>query len=250
MRVPPGYTALADGARRAVVRDDLVPALAAWLLAAPLAPPPGATPIGGGRGAAFRVASAGGAIVVRFGRRGGVIARLVRDRYLGLRPRPWRELAVSIAARERGAPVPEVVAACVHGWGAYRSAIVTRELPGVAPILAALAATPAGDGRGAVAAAAGLAVARLHRAGIVHADLNLGNIVVGDDGAAIVDLDRARLRPRGLGPRLRERSLRRLRRSLAKLDPDGALADPAVRRRFHDAYAAAHTADPERACAS
>jgi 3-deoxy-D-manno-octulosonic acid kinase len=191
------------------------------------------------------VPSAGG-IVVRFGRRGGPVARVVRDRYLGLRPRPWRELAVSIAARERGAPVPEVVAACVHGWGAYRSAIVTRELPGVAPVLAALAAAPPGDARGVVAAAAGVAVARLHRAGIVHADLNLGNIVIGGDAAAIVDLDRARMRPGGLGRWLRERSLRRLRRSLAKLDPQGALVDPDARRRFHDAY----TATLERACAS
>jgi 3-deoxy-D-manno-octulosonic acid kinase len=249
MTVPPGYTVLADGARRAVVRDDLVPALAAWLLTAPLAPPAEATPIGGGRGAAFRVPSAGG-IVVRFGRRGGAIARLVRDRYLDVRPRPWRELAVSIAARERGAPVPEVLAACVHGWGAYRSAIVTRELPGVAPILAALAAVPPGESRAAVAAAAGVAVARLHRAGVVHADLNLSNIVVGDDVAAIVDLDRARLRTRGLGPRIRERSLRRLRRSLAKLDPDGALVDPDVRRRFHDAYVAAYTPGLEQPCAS
>jgi len=245
MTVPPGYTALADGARRAVVRDDLVPALAGWLLATPLVPPPDATPIGGGRGAAYRVPWAGG-IVVRFGRRGGAIARLVRDRYLGVRPRPWRELAVSIAARDRGAPVPEVVAACVHGWAAYRSAIVTRELPGVTPVLAALEAARPGDARGAVAAAAGVAVARLHGAGVVHADLNLSNIVVGGDGAVIVDLDRARLRPGALGARLRERSLRRLRRSLAKLDPQGAIVDPEVRQCFHDAYAST----VERACAS
>ena len=236
MTVPSGYTALADGPRRAVVRDDLVPALAAWLLTAPLAPPPDATPIDGGRGAAYRVPSAGG-IVVRFGRRGGVIARLVRDRYLGLRPRPWRELSVSIGARDRGAPVPEVVAACVHGWGAYRSAIVTRELLGVAPVLAALEAATPGEARGAVAAAAGVAVARLHGAGVVHPDLNLSNIVVGRDEAAIVDLDRARLHPGALGTRLRERSLRRLRRSLAKLDPRGTIVDPDVQRRFHDAYA-------------
>ena len=245
MTVPPGYTALADGSRRAVVRDDLVPALAAWLLAAPLVPPPDATLIGGGRGAAYRVASAGG-IVVRFGRRGGPVALVVRDRHLGLRPRPWRELAVSIVARERGAPVPEVVAACVHGWGAYRSAIVTRELPDVAPVPAALEAVPPGDARGAVADAAGVAVGRLHGAGVVHADLNLSNIVVGRGDAAIVDLDRARLRPGTLGARLRTRSLRRLLRSLAKLDPAGTIVDADVRRRFHDAYARTL----ERACAS
>ena len=64
--------------------------------------------------------------------------------------------------------------------------------------------------------------------------------------AAIVDLDRARLRPGTLGARLRTRSLRRLLRSLAKLDPAGTIVDADVRRRFHDAYARTL----ERACAS
>jgi hypothetical protein len=44
--------------------------------------------------------------------------------------------------------------------------------------------------------------------------------------------------------------LRRLRRSLAKLDPDGALADAAARRRFHEAYAAAYATALEQPCAS
>jgi len=247
MTVPPGYTALGVGGRRALVRDDLVPRLGPWLLRVPLAPPPGATPIGGGRGAAFRVdLGAGGAVVVRFGRRGGAVARCVRDRYLGLRPRPWRELAVSLAARRRGAPVPEVVAACVHGWGAYRSAVVTGELPGVAPVVAALRAAERGAAREAVAAAAGSAVGRLHGAGVVHPDLNLGNILVGGAAAAIVDLDRARIRARPLGSWVRRRSLRRLERSARKLDPAGDVVDAETRRRFHEAYARAL----ESACGS
>lgn len=254
MRVPPGYTALMAGARRALVRDDLVPRLGPWLLRVPLAPPPGATPIAGGRGATFRVDLDDGAgVVVRFGRRGGIVARLVRDWYLGVRPRPWHELAVSLAARRRGAPVPEVVAACVHGWGAYRSAVVTGEVVGVRSLVAALRAAPSGDTRDAVARAAGTAVARLHRAGVVHADLNLTNIlvpvaavVVADAGASIVDLDRARIRPGTLAPRVRRRSLRRLLRSAGKLDPAGDVVDADVRRLFHEAYARAL----ERACES
>jgi 3-deoxy-D-manno-octulosonic acid kinase len=245
--MPPGYTALAIGTRRALVRDDLVAALGAWLLATPLGPPRGATPIDGGRGAAFRIAlaDASGA-VVRLGRRGGAVAHLVRDRYVGVRPRPWREVAVSWAARERGAPVPEVLAACVHGWGAYRSAVVTAEIPHVRPLLAALRGAAPGEPRQAIAAAAAAAVARLHRAGVGHPDLNLGNVVVGDAGAAVVDLDRARIRPGVLAGPARARSLARLARSARKLDPSGATIDTATTRAFHDAYRRAL----EDACAS
>ena len=261
MRVPSGYTALIAGARRALVRDDLVPRVGPWLLRAPLGPPPGATAIAGGRGATFRVDLDDGATVVaRFGRRGGIVARFIHDWYVGVRPRPWQELAVSLAARSRGAPVPEVVAACVQGWGAYRSAVVTREVAGVRPLLAALRATPRGAARDAVARAAGIAVGRLHRAGVIHADLNLSNILVpdrevlvpdaevvaSDAGASIVDLDRARIRPGTLGPRVRRRSLRRLLRSAGKLDPAGDVIDADARRRFHEAYARAL----ESACGS
>jgi tRNA A-37 threonylcarbamoyl transferase component Bud32 len=225
-----------------------VPVLGAWLLAPGLVPPPGTTAIDGGRGGAFRLRLRGDlGAVVRLGRRGGAVARLVREWYLGFRPRPWRELAVTLAARERGAPVPEVVAACVHGWGAYRSAIVTIELAAVTPVLTALAAAPAGEARLAIARVASAAVARLHHAGVVHPDLHLGNIVLGRDGAIVLDLDRARIRGTPLGHAPRERSLRRLARSLRRLDPAGATIDAATRRAFHEAY---RQALAEAACAS
>jgi len=161
---------------------------------------------------------------------------VIREWYVGVRPRPWRELAVTLTARRRGAPVPEVVAACVHGWGAYRSAVVTVELPSVTPVLTALATAPAGEPRHAIARAASAAVARLHRAGVVHPDLHLGNIVIGRDGATIIDLDRARIRSGPLEREPRARSLRRLARSVRKLDPAGTTIDAATARAFHEAY--------------
>jgi 3-deoxy-D-manno-octulosonic acid kinase len=237
MTVPAGYTALAVGARRALVRDDLVPMLGAWLLTTPLAPPSGGTALDAGRGAAFRFRLDGGdAAVVRFGRRGGVVGRMVRTRYAGVRPRPWREIAVTLAARDRGAPVPEVIAACVHGWGVYRSAVVTAELPGVTTAIAALQAAPGLAARERIARAAGVAVARLHAAGIAHADLNLTNVLVANGTATVVDLDRAALARGSLTAFARRRSLRRLARSARKLDPGGTLVDAAVVRAFRDAY--------------
>jgi 3-deoxy-D-manno-octulosonic acid kinase len=239
---PAGYTALAHGARRAVIRDDLVPLLGPWLLAASLGPPAGAVALDGGRGAAFRVpVGEGRSGVVRFGRRGGFVARFVREAYAGLRPRPWRELAVTIAARGRGAPVPEVLAGCVHGWLVYRSAIVTAEIAE-----AALVASPDGPARCAVARRAGVAIAQLHDAGVAHADLNLTNVLVSAHTCAIVDLDRARLAAGRLGRSVRARSLRRLRRSASRLDPEGRVVGADVVRAFHEAYRG-HGEDP---CAS
>jgi 3-deoxy-D-manno-octulosonic acid kinase len=62
----------------------------------------------------------------------------------------------------------------------------------------------------------GAAVARLHRAGVDHADLNAHNILLGPPGVvSVIDFDRGRLRaPEGAW---RTRNLRRLRRSLVKI---------------------------------
>jgi len=235
---PAGYTWLADGPRRAVIRDDLVAALAPWLLAPELGPPAGAERLGAGRGAAYRVRIAGApSAVVRIGRRGGALGRLVRETYLGMRPRPWRELAVSLAARLKGAPVPEVLAARVDGWIAYRSAIVTAEIPDARTAVEALRGAE-GEARLRIARAAGAAVARLHDAGVQHADLNLTNILVTENGGTIVDLDRARVVPGSLGGSARRRNLARLCRSAKKLDPSGALIDRETRQAFDRAYGA------------
>ena len=244
MRLPAGYTLLGAAPVRAAIRDDLVPLLGSWLLAPSLVLPAGAEPIAAGRGAAYRVALPGGVrAVVRLYRRGGLVARAVRQTYLGLRPRPLRELAITAEARRRGVAAAEVLAARVDGRLAYRGALVTAEIAGAETLFEALrtAGTPAA--RRALAASAGAAVATLHAAGISHADLNLTNILVhpGPAGAAaaLVDFDRARMSGGPLGPAARRRNLRRLARSLAKLDPEGALAGPEDARAFRAAYDAA-----------
>jgi len=76
---------------------------------------------------------------------------------------------------------------------------------------------------------------------VFHADLNLRNILVhaGPEGvrAALLDFDRAWLGTAPLRPAARRRNLRRLVRSLVKLDPGGQLAGTEERRAFRDAYA-------------
>ena len=65
--------------------------------------------------------------VVRHYRRGGAVARWLRDRYLALgEARPVAELRASLEAARRGVPTPGVVAGAVYPAGAlYRADLVT-----------------------------------------------------------------------------------------------------------------------------
>jgi 3-deoxy-D-manno-octulosonic acid kinase len=239
--VPAGYVMLRRGRVRAVVRADLQGALEPWLLAMPFAVPAGSAPIAGGRGGAWRLTLPGGLrAVLRCYLRGGALARVVRETYLGFVARPFRELVVTAEARRRGVAAPEVLAARVAGRLAYRGAIVTAEVPGAVTLLEALHEAGGAARRRVLAAGAGRVVATMHRAGIWHADLNLTNLLApaADAGElTIVDFDRARLARGPLAPRARRGNLARLARSLRKLDPDGRLAAPADIAAFHAAYA-------------
>ena len=69
----------------------------------------------------------------------------------------------------------------------------------------------------------GAEIRRFHAAGVVHADLNARNVLVGKkDAVHLVDFDRARISVRNAAAF--EANLRRLRRSLDKLWPS-ALVD-------------------------
>ena len=239
--LPSTYEVVGTAPVRAAIRRDLVPLLGPWLLARRLEIPSDATPITSGRGAAFRIRLPGGRrVVLRLYRRGGLLARLVRETYLGFHPRPLRELALTAEVRRRGVPAAEVLAARIEGGITYRGALVTAEVPAAATLVEALRTAPDVAARRVLAAATGRAVATLHAAGVFHADLNLTNLLVhpGEDGPAIVllDFDRARLQSTPLSVRVRRRNLKRLARSLAKLDPTGALAGEPERHAFRLAY--------------
>jgi len=235
---PAAYVVVGAGRVRAAIRRDLVAQLESWLLAPRLALPATAAPLESGRGPVYRLElSSGMRVVVRLCRRGGLLARMVAETYVGLQPRPLRELVVTVEARRRGVPAPEVLAARVEGGLFYRGALVTAEVPSAATLVEALRRAPDAAERRRLAAATGRALATLHGAGVFHADLNATNILV-RDGADVVllDFDRARLAPASLPAAARRRNLRRLARSLAKLDPRRELAGLEERRAFAAAY--------------
>jgi 3-deoxy-D-manno-octulosonic acid kinase len=163
----------------------------------------------------------------------------VRETYLGRPLRPLQELALTAEVRRRGVDAAEVLAARVDGRLVYRGVLVTAEVPGAVPLIEALRAAPDADGRRTLAERAGGAVARLHDAGVWHADLNMNNVLVPADapGALVfVDFDRARLSAGPLTAAARRQNLRRLRRSLEKLDPHGALGGAVESGAFREAY--------------
>jgi len=250
VRVPDAYALERAGDVRAAIRRDLVPRIGPWLLAPALELPRGAEVVGSGRGSAWRMELPGGLrVVVRLYRRGGLVARFVRETYLGARPRPLHELAVTVEARRRGVPAPEVLGARVEGGLVYRGALVTAEVPDARTLIDALRDAPGARERCALAGRAGSAVARLHDAGVYHADLNLTNLIVASASVpdvVVIDFDRARVGAGPLGARGRRRNLSRLARSLAKLDPEGALGGPELRRAFVAGYGSGAGA----ACAS
>jgi 3-deoxy-D-manno-octulosonic acid kinase len=182
----------------------------------------------GGRGSVGFIDSPAGALVLRHFRRGGLLARLRGDRYLWLgaaRSRGFREFALLQWLRAHDLPVPEPLAArCVRvGWFGARTDLLSVELPAAQTLAERLRA---GVLSSADCVAVGALLARFHRAGVYHADLNAHNILWSGASLYLIDFDRGRVRRPA---RHWQRSnLARLQRSLRKVAP----AFTADRERF------------------
>ncbi len=219
---PPGFVLRTKGIETLILQKKYESSrpLSRILTGEPLLPQTARTALSGGRGSTSVHAIDGiGDVVLRRYRRGGLIGKVLFDRYL-CSSRPFRELAVLARARTLGVPVPEVVGASSTRAGLiwHRGRIATRLIPGswTLPVFI-------GENRGdtnrlaAILKRAGAAVRAMHDAGIDHADLNMNNILVDKKGAVyIIDFDKAAVHPE-LGRRRRIRNLRRLLRSLRKL---------------------------------
>jgi 3-deoxy-D-manno-octulosonic acid kinase len=175
----------------------------------------------GGRGAAWFVdgATSGagfGAAVLRHYLRGGLVARFSRSRHLWrgtANIRSFEEFRLLRELLHKRLPVPRPIAAIYWREGLfYRTAILLERLQGVSS-LADLASV---ERSAAPWEQAGHLVARLHRAGVDHADLNAHNLLFDTSGRGwAIDLDRSQLRIPATP--WREANLARLRRSLLKL---------------------------------
>ncbi|GAB3791261.1 3-deoxy-D-manno-octulosonic acid kinase [Dyella agri] len=170
----------------------------------------------GGRGGVQLIATPAGECVLRHYRRGGMVAKLMGDRYLWRgadATRCFAEFRLLAEVARLGLPGPAPVAARYQRHGLfYRADLITRRIADVQTLAECLAA---GKLDADMARETGSLVARFHRAGIWHADLNAHNVLVASSALYLIDFDRGRLRAPAEGWRLA--NLERLHRSLVKL---------------------------------
>jgi hypothetical protein len=117
-----------------------------------------------------------GAVVVKSYRRGGIIRRVNRRRYLKLgKTRGEREYEMLDLARRAGIGAPEPLAHVRRGRGLYQAWLLTREIAGARSLAEVSRQEPQRLPR--LAAAVAVLVRRLIQAGIRHADLHPGNVL-------------------------------------------------------------------------
>ena len=187
----------------------------------------------GGRGGAWFVRGPFGEAVLRLYLRGGFAAQLSRDRYWwrsAAATRGFAEFRLTRDLRQESLPAPEPIAACYLREGlTYRAAILLRRIDGVRSLADRMAVA----GAEAPWEETGRLIARFHRAGLDHADLNAHNVLFDAAGQGwLIDFDRGRIRVPET--RWRARNLARLERSLLKLRaerPEAEVRDDFARLR-------------------
>jgi hypothetical protein len=231
-RPDPNFSTFKLGRRELVIHRDIAPQAAEILQkldALALASEAGA----GNRKSAFRMQLDGLELYARRGRRGGLIASILSDVYVGIAPRPLNELAVNVEAMKRGIPVAEPMGAMIEwiGPALYRGFFLTRAMRGMT-LWQFVKTDDDPTVRNHVLAQARAAIDAMQAKGVFHADLNLHNLLVTQSRDSftviIIDLDKARLFDTPLSAAMRRTNAARLLRSARKLDPSGQYLDAAA----------------------
>lgn len=166
----------------------------------------------GGRAAAWFIRLGDTDAVLRQYRRGGMAAHFFRDQYVwqgAQSARSFAEFSLLQAMLKMGLPVPRPLAAMVQRKGLiYRAALITQRIPAAHPLLSFTDPE--------VWSNAGQVIARMHDAGVWHADLNVFNILVDATRKVwLIDFDRSRRIKMNSG--LRTENISRLLRSVRKV---------------------------------
>jgi len=174
--------------------------------------------LGAGRGHVHRVHDAHGRYLLRHYYRGGLMARISRDRFLAqplAQTRAMAEFTLLGQLRDRGLAVPQPCAArhTRSGLFFYRADILVALIPDARDVADLL--RRAGPLSASQWKALGRAVRQLHDAQVFHSDLNCHNLMLGTHTgqAWIVDFDKCRFRA---GEAWKADNLARLLRSLRK----------------------------------
>lgn len=172
--------------------------------------------------ALIEIPGSGEKLVLRRLLHGGLLGPLLGARFFGI-DRPLRELRVTAALREAGAPVPRPALVLGRRLGGpfWTAAFGSYLEPDAIDALRFLEARPEPARVLRGAAAVGRAVRRFHDEGGRHADLHVKNLLLREQGeraeCIVIDLDKARITP-GMSPAERMAQIMRLFRSLVKRD--------------------------------
>lgn len=153
--------------------------------------------------------------VLRHYYRGGLPGKVIEDVYLwsGLEnTRAYKELALLEHLVELGLPVCKPVAAKVERNGfSYRADLITKRLTGCVDLVGALKSCPLSAAKWRQL---GQTLARFHKAGVFHADLNARNILLDDSVFYLIDFDQGKVRKPD--SKWQQANVARLQRSLEK----------------------------------
>ena len=170
--------------------------------------------------------------------RGGAVASILKDRYLGfsiIRSRAFREFRLLKKMNGLGLPVPIAVAAHVDkGVLSYRADLITEELKQAETLSDVLSNSVLGDENWQKI---GRCIKRFHQHDIYHADLNARNILlVKSLDIYLIDFDNSYIRVGSNAWKMT--NLSRLKRSLLKFknNTDGFNFDEDDWAAFLDGY--------------
>lgn len=168
-----------------------------------------------GRGTTTFFEFAGKHLVLRHYRRGGLPGKFLTDQfwYAGLaKTRAWQELHLLLQLQELDLPVPAPVAARVVKSGLiYRSDIVLEKIADAKDVHHILLNESL---REEVWQSIGRTIARFHRFGVYHHDLNIHNIMLdAKQKVWLIDFDKCAIKT---GDKWKSKNLERLLRSLEK----------------------------------
>jgi 3-deoxy-D-manno-octulosonic acid kinase len=183
-----------------------------WLHSEPLKGSHGS----GGRGNTMYVGNVPRQFVLRHFMRGGLIGKLVRDRYFWTGEDntrsfvEWRLLA-KLADNNLRVPRPAAARYCRRGLS-YSADIITVRIPAVSPLSQYIADRSRDE---QFWRSTGAAIREFHACGVFHADMNAYNLQIDNTGRLwMLDFDRGRLLPPGAW---QQKTLGRLHRSLVKI---------------------------------
>lgn len=167
-----------------------------------------------GRGPVYFFSWGSSRLVLRHYRRGGLLGKVISDRYLGSsleNSRPYREWKLLGKCLELGLPAPRPAAIRLsRGMGFYQGDLLTHEIEEASPLSGLLKAAPLGEKRWR---GVGEMIRKFHDHGILHSDLNAANILLREDEVFLIDFDKAQTREAG---KWTDSNLERLERSLNK----------------------------------